>query len=399
MAETKPTPKPSVKPMPTPSPSAGTNKSKTSSNTLSPSAQAEAAAAGIKGGTVNTTSGLPGQKTINVGPDGKPLVYYPSDYAETQFAGYAAAGDTAAIRKLQLQLQKLGAYPKGYSPTLGIYTPTDVNALNSIGYIGEQLKEPNIDKVFAKIQSDKNLLNLVQTGGKVSTATKAVTSAAEAASVLTEQFLNAFNVKPSAAEIKAYTAALNLKEKSSKTGLSSQERQDILLNVMNQKAVAVSKQAMAGNTTAVDEGAFGRTVRALRNAYYSNGVPTTEANLYKQATAAMRGQEAYNNVLSTIQINAKAMLPALGQYIDQGKNARDILNSHIQTYANIFNMNPDNVDLNDIAFVANDPNKLMSTTDMVKQLWNTNPKIKETQYYKDIVTNDARNLMNMIGIQ
>lgn len=373
------------------------NMSGVGAGTSTPSQAAQNAVQGLGGQQTSIQTNLPGGKTVNVDAQGNPIAYYGTDYAQNLFANYAAKDAKTNISNVQKKLMAIGAYPKGYSPTLGIYTQTDVDALNKITIIGEQIKEPDINNLFKKIQENPTYLNLVKTGGQTSGATKSLTSAQEAASVLTDQFLNVFNTKPTAAEVKAYTNALNAREKTSKTALSSQERQDILMNAMNQKAALVSKSALLGDTKAVDEGAFGRTVRSLRDAYFSNGVKTTDANLYKQAATAMRSQDAYNNVLSTIQINAKAMMPALGQYIDMGKSVRDILNSHINTYSNIFGVSPDQVDLQDLAFVANGTN-LMSTTDMVKSLWNTNPKIKETQYYKDIMANDARSLLNMIGV-
>lgn len=392
MATPTPKPKPTVAATPKPSPSNGP----VGSGTKNVSQTAKDAVAGLGGGGTSAIKTLlPGQQTINKDAEGNPIAYYPVDFAENTFAKYAEAGDKAGIEKVQRQLASLNVYPKGYTPKYGFYTQTDVDALKSIGMIGEQLKQPVLDKLFSAIKSDPSLLKIVQTGGV--TATKTLTSQQESASILTEQFLNVFNVKPTAAEVKAYANAVNAKEKSSKNPISSQERQDILLNVMNQKAAAISKTALTGDTKAAQEGSFGATVRSLRNEYFDNGVKVTDQTLYKQAAQAMRGSEAYNNIVSDIQINAKAMLPALSQYIDQGKKVRNILNSHIQRYADIYGVDPNTVDLNQIAFVANGQN-LMSTTDMVKQLWNTDPKIKQTQYYKDVVTNDARSLLGMIGL-
>lgn len=362
---------------------------------LSSQAQAQIDSLNSNTGGMTTTGTLPGGAAILLDSKGLPVYY--SGYAENWFANNQSKGGKYSdlIARMQDKLKSVNAYPANYSPLRGFYSQQDVDALNRILPVADQLKEENIFKALDSIIKNPKLSNQLKTGGTVSQ--KTLTSVSEAGATLTDQFLNVFNVKPTAAEVKAYTNAINAKEKSSKTALSSQERQDILLNVMNQKAAAITKTALAGDAKAAQEGSFGATVRSLRNEYFDNGVKVTDQTLYKQAAQAMRGSEAYNNIVSDIQINAKAMLPALSQYIDQGKKVRNILNSHIQRYADIYGVDPNTVDLNQIAFVANGQN-LMSTTDMVKQLWNTDPKIKETQYYKDVVTNDARSLLGMIGL-
>lgn len=378
-----------------------TNTSTNSKTVGEVSAEAKAAADKLRQGQSTTVKGLqPGSVAILTDESGLPV--YSSAYSSDYFSTRAQKGDKASIQQIQdmqRRLYSLNAYKTGYKPTLGVYTAEDINALNQVAALADQMKEPDIFKAMDRISKDSALSNII-TSANQPTSQRTLTSTSEASAYLTSQFLDVFNTKPSSQEIKAYQSALNAKEKASKTGLSAAERDSVLMSVLGQKSAALAKSALAGDKTAqsaIEEGAFGQTVRSLAGEYYDNGVKTTQANLYKQAALAQRSQQAYNNIVSDIQINAKGMFPALAQYIDQGKKVRSILNSHINAYADIYGINPDQVDLKDVAFVANDQNKLMSTTDMTRYLWQNDPKIKETKYYQDVRANDAKALLSWIG--
>lgn len=358
--------------------------------------KAEAAANAYKaGGTNPDKTLLPGGLTPKMESGAQasaPL------YTSESAANYWAKLTPKEREKTQRLLMSVGAYGQNYTPTYGYYGAEDINAFNKLAIIGEQIGKADIRDVVTEVKKDPKLINLVTTGG-TTTGQKTVTSASEAAATLNDQFLNVFNSKPTKAEVTAYTNALNAKERSSKTGLSNQERQDILLGVMNQRATSLANAAQAGNKTAqtqLSDGILGRYVRDIRGAYADNGVPIDDNTVLKQATAALRSQDAYNNVMSTIQVNAKAMFPALSQYIDQGKTVKDILNPYIQLRSQILEQPVSQIKVSDLQDVASGQS-LMTTNDYKKTLY-SDPAWKKTNNYMQTTLGDARALLQQFGL-
>lgn len=262
---------------------------------------------------------------------------------------------------LQRKMLSLGLYPKNFSPTLdGMVTKEDFNAVQSLMSVGEQRAIGDIDKVIALANKDKKVRTFLQTGGYTPTSTAAkinYTTSSESKAVLTDNFLSLFNDKPTDAELKDFQTILKNKEKAAQGGITALEVNDIILAVANKRVTGAAAKAVAGDVTAkgmLDTGLLGRRVREIKAAYYDNGIPVSDTTVYKQASASLRNQDAYDNVLDEITQNAVTQWGKLGLQLKPGQTIKKVLQPYISLRSQIRGIPEDSIDISSMTDVLDE---------------------------------------------
>lgn len=370
--------------------------------------KAVAAAAGLSSGTPGTSSkGIIAGTSLGVDPTtGQPIFnrdpltgkikpFFSAGYEQTYIKGLTPPDREA----LQKEMFGLKLYPKGYVPSK-ILTTEDFNAVAKLMSVGEQVGKGDINDVIKLAKKDVNIKKFLQTGGYTSTASVNVTDTKEAASTLTNYFLDLFNDKPSKDEVKAYQTAINTRERQTKGAVSAQERNDIILSVANKRLNVLTTQAIAGDVTAkgvLDSGQLGKRVRELREAYADNGIPVSDKTLYKQVGQSLRSPEAYDNVLEEINQNTGLQWGQLAAGLKPGQTMRSKLQPYISLRAQIRGIPEDQIKVSDMADVMN-PDGTFKKVGEFKMVEYGSKDYLQSDTYKQVVLNDTQAVLRNFGV-
>jgi hypothetical protein len=370
--------------------------------------KAAAAAAGINSATPGTSSkGIiagtslgvdptTGQPIFNKDPKtGKVKPFFAAGYEQSYIKGLTPL-DRAALQQKMFDLK---LYPKGYVPSK-IVTQADFDAVLKLMAVGEQVGKGDINDVIKLAQKDTNVKKFLQTGGYSPTATVNVTDTKEAASTLTNYFLDLFNDKPTKDEVKAYQTAINARERQTKGALSGTERNDIILSVANKRLNTITSQAISGDVTAkgiLDSGQLGKRVRELRQAYADNGIPVSDKTLYKQVGQSLRSTEAYDNVLEEINQNAGLQWGQLAAGLKPGQTMRSKLQPYISLRAQIRGIPEDQIKVSDMTDVMN-PDGTFKKTGEFKMAEYGSKDYLQSDTYKQVVLNDTQAVLRNFGV-
>jgi hypothetical protein len=351
---------------------------------------------GIIAGTSLGIDPTTGQPIFNRDPlTGKVKPFFTAGYEQSYIKGLTPK-DRAA---LQTKMFELRLYPEGFVPSK-IVTQEDFDAVLKLMAVGEQVGKGDINDVIKLAQKDVNIKKFLQTGGYRPTATVNVTDTKEAASTLTNYFLDLFNEKPTKDEVKAYQTAINTRERQTKGAVGPTERNDIILSVANKRLSVLTTQAIAGDVTAkgvLDSGQLGKRVRELREAYADNGIPVSDKTLYKQVGQSLRSVEAYDNVLEEINQNAGLQWGQLATGLKPGQTMRSKLQPYISLKAQITGKPEDQINVSDMADVMN-PDGTFKKTGEYKMMQYGSKDYLESDTYKQVVLNDTQAVLRNFGV-
>ena len=377
------------------------NKKKTD-GTLSPEALAAAAefiASGASGATTTSSSIISGVSRGIDPTTGKPItsaIYKPG--YEQSYIKNLSPKDRIALQK---QMKALGLYPSGYTPAAdGMVTQADFDAVAKLVTVGEQKGIGDINNVISLAKRDKTVASFLKTGGYAQTGGITPTDTATAASTLTNYYLDLFNDKPTKEEIKAYQTALNTRERSAKGGMTSDERNDIILSIANKRILSAADKALGGDAKAadlLDSGQLGRRVRELKAAYADNGIPVNEKTIYKLAGQSLRSDAAYENVLEDITLGAKTQWGKLADTLKPGQTMRSKLQPYISVRAQIRGISEDQIKVSEMTDVLNSD----GTFKNFSQYEDIQYKSKEylnSDAFKTVKRNDAQVMLRDLGV-
>ena len=355
-----------------------------------------ASSKGVIAGTSLGVDPTTGKPIFNRDPKtGKVVPIFTSGYEQTYIKGLTPADR----EKLQKDMFKLKLYPEGFVPSKFV-TTEDFNAILKLMSVGEQVGKSDINDIIKLAQKDANVKKFLQTGGYSPTATVNVTDTKEAASTLTNYFLDLFNDKPTKDEVKAYQTAINARERQTKGAVGPTERNDIILSVANKRLNTITSQAIAGDVTAkgiLDSGQLGKRVRELREAYADNGIPVSEKTLYKQVGQSLRSPEAYDNVLEEINQNAGLQWGQLAAGLKPGQTMRSKLQPYISLRAQIRGIPEDQIKVSDMTDVMN-PDGTFKKTGEFKMVEYGSKDYLESDTYKQVVLNDTQAVLRNFGV-
>jgi hypothetical protein len=331
---------------------------------------------------------------------GKPIVQkiYPAGY-EQNYIKNLPPQDRIALQKKMLGLN---LYPKGFSPTLdGMVTKEDFNAIQNLMAVGEQRAIGDIDAVINLAKKDSKVRSFLQTGGYTPTAPKvSYTNPSESKAVLTDNFLSIFNDKPTPAEITEFQTILKNKEKAAKGGITSLEVNDIILSVANKRITGAAKLAVTGDAKAkdvLDSGLLGRRVREIKAKYYDNGIPVSDATVYKQASASIRNQDAYDNVLDEINQNAITQWGKLGLQLKPGQTIKRVLQPYISLRSQIRGIPEESIDISTMTDVLDESGNPISFNKFKMKEYGSKEYL-ESDSFKATTMNDTQAVLRNFGV-
>jgi len=366
---------------------------------IKPSDQVEVAKGGITIGS--STDG----KTIS----GLPKGFQISGGGAAQFEKGAGAQGLAVLKPedraaLLLNMGRIpGLYSAGMAPTpdfinkmlkSGSIIPRaeDLAALDKVAGVADWSGD-GLSNTVIKLANNPSLAQ--QFFGKITTVPKAVSSPAALEAELNDKFLDIFETKADPAIAKAYAKELNALE--AKGSLGAQQKEDILLKYIQKKATERFNLGQTGMVPGVaDKGALGRRVRALRTAYDDNGIPIDEKQIYNKAVQSLRSEEAYQNEVDSVTMQASVVMPAFKDFFAQGKTARQILSPWINTRAQVLGIPADQIKISDMYDIGSGPAP-KSIQDYKKELYRS-PEYKKTDAYKERSLGDLQTLLKAFNI-
>ena len=365
---------------------------------ISPSEQALGAAGGI-------SVGQTGDKTLS----GLPKGFQISGAGAATFEKGAGAQSLANLKPeeraaLLLNMGRIpGLYSKGMAPNADfigkmlkdgkiIPRAEDLAALDKVAGFADWSGD-SISNTVIKLANNPSLAQ--QFFGTVTTVAKAVSSPAALEAELNDKFLDIFETTADKNIAKAYAKEVNALE--AKGGAGTQQKEDILLKYIQKKA---NEQFNIGQTGMVpgvaDKGALGRRVRTLRAAYDDNGIPIDERQVYNKAVQTLRSQEAYQNEIDSVTMQASLVMPAFKDFFAQGKTAKQILSPWINTRAQVLGIPADQIKVSDMYDIGSGTAP-KSIQDYKKELYRS-PEFKKTDAYKERSLGDFQALLKAFNI-
>lgn len=407
-------------PKPTPSPTPG--------GALTPSeladkvsSEAKNSALSVPGGGRKGTglTGAPlgtrvvkGQRTVTGILKDQPVGALPS-YGFTQYkAGDGAVYFSSLNNQQRIDLlvklaQIPGLYAKNKAPTQSYLLgqaankqvpvrPEDIDALEKVMTYADTIGDDVSVSVNKLVQQPTLAQGFFDIAGTIEKTKKIKLTPAEALAVEYEQSVRDYlDVVPTKKELKSYAKRVNELETKRGGALSSLERQQVLIDSIQDKARTLFGEA-GEDSNLMRRGALGGTYNVLKRAYDEYGITVDDKTLAKQSIASIRSKQALENILSKIQLQAEVSMPSLAPYIQQGLAPREALGNYINLYSKVYGTPADQVSLDKLAPVWSG-DKLMPYADWQKYLY-TLPEFKNTKLYQDQQLSDARALIrNFIG--
>ena len=300
-------------------------------------------------------------------------------------------------------------YPKGQAPTTDFIKkmgqavtlrPQDYTALGTMMKQADQVGE-TYSQTIMRFVSNPSLAE--QAFGRVTGGGPKpipVTNPEALIADMTSKYLDLFNVAPDKKTAAAFASEVNKAQKAAGAkgfALSQQQQEDIFLKYVQDDAkkryAAAKLTPGTADDMALEQGALGAVVRRIRQAHADNGIPTSDRLVYSEALKGIRSEQALQTTLDNIQIQATTQFPAWKEDILKGVSVKTLLTPYVASYEKIYGKTPATTDLYDVA----SGQTAMPVLAWEKAQWK-NPKIKETQFYKDTVNNDLRALADAFGV-
>lgn len=376
--------------------------------TISPEAAAAIAANTGKAGASSSTSSKGVITGVSLGVDpntgkqiypmdakGNIVTLFPQGYEQTYIKGLPPE------KRIALQKRMLGAglYPKGFTPPAdGMVTPEDFTAIQKLIAVGEQKGLGDINAVLDLAKKDSKVANYLKTGGYAPTTV--LTDTREAKSNLTDYFLNLFNEKPTNDEVKAYQSAINAREKTVKGGMTSQEREDIILSIANKRLSTLTAGALTGDTTAaakLDEGQLGKRVREIRAQYNENGIPVSDKTVYNLAGKSLRSPEAWDTVQEDINRAAALQWGKAAEGLKPGQTVRTRLQPYITLRSQIRGVPEDQIKTQEMTDVMN-PDGTLKNVNEYKMAQYQSTDYLNSDTFKNVALNDTKAVLRNFGV-
>jgi hypothetical protein len=354
-----------------------------------------------------TSGSLPPQTST-----GRPV---PGQFITKKTQYYKGAGMTflqTLNNKQRIQvLEKLAQIPGAYSnekdrPTLSYLKslaasgminvpPEDASAVEKLMYISDSVGE-SIDDTINRFYTDpklaKQTLDISGLAGKKISLTPADALRVE----LNQSFLDYLDTKADKELANQYVDTVNKLELKRGGNITSLERQQLLLDFVQKKAMDIFKGDKQPDSLLLQRGALGGTYNVLRKTYDAYGVPVDDKTLYKQAIDGIRSRQALDNIIQKVGVQAQVAFPALAQYFQQGLTTKEALATYTGIYSKIYGVPENAVEISKMYPVFKGK-ELMSPEEWQKYLYSL-PEFKNTKLYQQRSFSDAEVLMNNFGL-
>jgi hypothetical protein len=273
--------------------------------------------------------------------------------------------------------------------------PEDAAAVEKLMYISDSVGE-SIDDTIDRFFKDKNLakqtLDISGLAGKKISLTPADALRVE----LNQSFLDYLDTKADKELANQYVDTVNKLELKRGGNITSLERQQLLLDFVQKKAMDIFKGDKQPDSLLLQKGALGGTFNVLRKTYDAYGVPVDDKTLYKQAIDGIRSRQALDNIIQKVGVQAQVAFPALAQYFQQGLTTKEALATYTGIYSKIYGVPENAVEISKMYPVFKGK-ELMSPEEWQKYLYSL-PEFKNTKLYQQRSFSDAEVLMKNFGL-
>jgi hypothetical protein len=328
----------------------------------------------------------------------------------TELAKYLNGLGAEAIKSLKQKYASAGQYDYPVNGKLGTSDPLISLVARALNY--QQITGTKLPLNAAISEAIKADAATGATGG-TSRTSGSLTAKPSAVAEIQDTFKTMFGEAAPKSAVDAYYKELNALELSriskAKTikgvdvtnrGVSEQERIDLLNKYVNQYANIRINAANAGDPVAqanLGKGQFGIAYTTLKNAYFENGIPISQATFNKQVLESASNNDRLKANMNLINLQAKTLFPALTEKIDAGYTVKQLLSPYLQSRANILEEDADTIDIKELKDVAKDPKGLMNLYDYEVSL-RQNSKWRFTKNAQDTLANVATKLAQTFGL-
>jgi hypothetical protein len=373
---------------------------------LTPSEDALNAVAPEVSSSERSASGIPFGTDIKVGDTFKQPKYSIVD----QYKVYGTL-DNAGRANLLLQMGSIpGLYGKGEAPTREYiakqgnavtFRRQDYDALLKLMAHSDTVGTTSYTDSIITFYNNPGLAQ--QYFGQITPTTRAISLSNPGALELdlNNKFLDLFDEPADKKTAKAYSAEM-IRAQQAAGGANRLDpvlSEQIFRKYVTKKAntlISTTLEDGDANTNPITEGAFGMTITKLRNVYRENYLPINEKKVYKDAIAASRSQQAFQNVLQNIQMKATQYFPAIAEGIRNGQSVSDLLDAPINSYAQVFGVKPNQVPQSFLTKIASGTS-IPSQDDVLRTVYNSEG-IEKTPGYRSQQLNDFKTMMKTFGI-
>lgn len=407
-------------PTPMPSPSAGpSTKKKTKGIETVASDAAKNAASGVTKGTGSSTRGLDGR------PLGSPIVsaveewripLLPGEPVVTKYTQYFQGSGRTWFQTLKNQeraeylgmlSQIPGLYSKGKAlnavnlktlasgGTMIPLRPEDATAIEKVMLYADTVGT-DVQQAIRYLYKTPDLARTYFDVSGLTAGSKKVRLTPDdiLKLELNQTFQDFLDLKLDKDTAERYVDTINSLEVKRGGAITVAERQKVMLDLVQGKARELGN--LAPDTLAMQKGALGGAFNALRKAYRDYGVTVDDKTIYKQAIQSIRSEQAFDNIVQKIQVQAQVSFPALEKYYAQGLSTREALSNYIGLKSKMYNVPEIDINIDEI-YPALKGKELMSMDEWKKYLY-TLPEFKNTDLYKQRQFSDAQALMrNFFG--
>jgi len=301
-------------------------------------------------------------------------------------------------------LQYIQAFNPGYSPK---NTTAANSAWNKIldGYsLGENRKKEFSTWFNEEVTLNQDMLGLGD--GTTTLIQPSITSREDAYDYFNSLMRDYVGMDADAKDFERYFKALNKLEKTKvskqKTvrtgstttqivtpGVTNEDREELALDFVS-KYIDTKGIENAG-------GAIGANLRDIRRIAADYNVSLSDAEVRQYALNGLRDKTSIETVRTKIQNTAKAMYQNLSQFIDQGLTVKDIASQYINRMANVLEINPETIKL-DNRYVQNALTTLPNFTDFNKMLRNS-PQWEYTNNAREEAAGYANKILQDFGLR
>jgi hypothetical protein len=329
----------------------------------------------------------------------------------TELAMYINKLGAAKIKSLKQKYSSAGLYEGPVNGTLGTSDRLISLVADALNYQQIANTKLNLDgAVAAAIKADVDTGATSGSGGRTSGS---MTARQSAAAEIQDTFRTMLGEPAPKSAVDAYYKELNALELSrigkarnikgvdvTTRGVAEQERIDLLNKYVNEYATIRIAAADAGDPVAqvnLGKGQFGIAYTSLKNAYFENGIPISQATLNKQVLESASNTDRLKANMNLINLQAKTIFPALTEKIDAGYTVKQLLSPYLQSRANILEEDADTIDIKELKDIAKDPKGLMNLYDYEVSL-RQNPKWRFTKNAQDSMARVASKLAQTFGL-
>jgi hypothetical protein len=358
----------------------------------------------------DTPSGDPGLEAVSGYAiyDDKGAITYADN--STELSIYLNGLGAAKIKSLKQKYSAAGLYDGPVNGTLG--TSDALIGLVARALTYQQVAKTTLNLDGAVTQAIKVDVN-TGAAGTAGRTSGSMTARPSAAAEMQDTFrtmlgepapksaVDAYYKELNALELSRISKAKNIKGVDVTTrGVTEQERIDLLNKYVNQYASIRIAAAEAGDPVAqvnLGKGQFGIAYTSLKNAYFENGIPISQATLNKQVLESASNTDRLKANMNLINLQAKTIFPALTDKIDAGYTVKQLLSPYLQSRANILEEDADTIDIKELKDIAKDPKGLMNLYDYEVSL-RQNPKWRFTKNAQDSMARVASKLAQTFGL-